>query len=200
MGGKAHVDSRNINYTNGKEAEKDWEVPSGFWLSGGNRYTTIPGIPSLDEELYKDFASGRSIWLSRRSKDPKDYCAKRFFEIMEDGLYEISIKVGELWYKGSEAGGRLYSFLLNDLYIVREFYHEQYRPRPQGIEFVANFKIFKGRTMLTLQGHPSKKIPRTNNTLKFQACYSLCHNELANKFRVDRNWVMYAVSIIKLTG
>lgn len=192
------TDSRRIYYQDGtkKLSPSDWELIEDHWSYGPIKYNGPVGVPSLDRKLYEMFYVGLGYNAPRHLKEnPSRSCSKLHFKTYGDGLYEISIKTGELWWESD--GYRTFSFLLNDMYIVREFQQEMYRERSLAIELVTNFRISQDNTMLELQGHPLKKIESADKKLTFEVCFSSCHNVITTKYKVDRNWIMNALSIIK---
>lgn len=186
MGGNGTVDSRNIVYLKEEDQAQPW-----VWhrpVDGEGNYKLI-GIPEQDKLLYNPVKSGnrRDASISNRAK-----CSYLFFQTTGDGFYEISIKGGETWYPPEKPGHRTFSFILNDIYIVREYHQQRQRFSPNGIELIANFQLHRNGQMLKLQGHPSKLVELIDNKLKFEVCYSACPRP-----KVDPNWIVAAVSIVK---
>lgn len=155
-------------------------------------------VPEADVEIYKTWAGGDARHLKGVSDSLAMKCAVLLFQTYGDGYYEISMKTGEVHHRADRKNNRTFSILLNDIYIVREFVVEKYRTSPNGLELVANFRIFENKKLLELQGHPPKEIERSDGKLQLDICHSSCDSKKVG-FRVDRNWVMYGLSIIKFT-
>lgn len=185
-----HTDSRGIYHKTSNKS--DWELQPDVWWQAKSRIN-VEQVPQSDVKFYENFTSGE--WVSiNKTRSVAVGCAVLPFEIDGDGTYEISMKTGELWWPRAERQNRTFSVLLNDIYIVKEFVVERYRESPLGMELAANFEILGNEKLLRLQGHPTKEISSVELRLEF--CHSECTSEKLG-FWVDRNWVLYGLSIIK---
>lgn len=189
--GGNHTDSRSIFYQAESSQKYQWALPSGH-INKQSSPLPVAGVPKQDKELYNGYFSSVYHDIINTNHGPRDYCHYLLFETAGDGLYEISLKVGEMhWNKNI----RMFSILLNDIYIVQEFLVQSYRDSPNGFELITNFKIFQNNTMIKRQGHPSEKLKLNDRRLRYEICYSYCYKRGYRK--VDPNWITTAMSIVK---
>lgn len=183
------TDNKGIYYEKDIAFDKRWNISSKLWSAHymSNYHENL--VPVRDGTCLV----GNAQNLPSPNPTEKDGCPTLLFEINGDGRYEIFLKL--LDYKANPEVAvykRAFSVLLNDMYIAREFNPNDYRLFGQGIEFIANFRIFGNESMLELQGHPSITIKE--KTLKLEICYSFCARM---GYEADPNWIVNSVSILK---
>lgn len=187
------MDTKGLWYEPDLDPWKHWSLTSDLWI-GRSSIVDAPFVPFWDKLLYREHAEGNFIKLPTVDKTDRDGCAI-FSDTLEDGSYEISIKLlDHLNYNLSAPYKRYFNVILNGIYIAREFNPNSYRQRGYGVELVVNFQISNASRILVVQGYPKSFVNRERK-LNLEICYSFCAR--IGYVTADPNWMMNSISIVK---
>lgn len=176
-GGRYEKDSRGIHY----KSQRDVPPVDRYDTVRGRAVGKVIGVPKSDHELYTSYIYANSAGNHTDANN----CVWWNIPVKRDGLYEISIKAAEFYYKTH--GSRTFSVKINDDYVLEELDLLGLANNGVGVDIIINFEVTNHGNVLHLRGFPLKSF---HGKLKLEFCFGNCKTE-------SKAWMLGAFYVVR---